>query len=119
MTDSRKRRGQRTQNVVADWFRDRGWPHAESAGAGRAGVDVLGLPGLAAEVKARRELALKKWLEQAAAHQDMGGHGPLPFVVHRPDGLGEVNMHHWPVTMRLEDFTRLLHEAGYGDEVTS
>ena len=105
---SRKARGMVTQKWVTEWFKARGWPHAESAGSGRPGVDVLGLPALACEVKARRDLNLLAWLKQAKAQPG------LPFVVHRPDGYGEAKLPDWPVTMRLEDFTELLREAGYG-----
>jgi hypothetical protein len=109
-TASRKRRGSETQATVAQWFAANGWPYAESAGAGRTGSDITGIPGLACEVKARRALNIPAWLRQAA-----NGHG-LPFVVHRPDGMGPAVIGKWPVTMRLEDFTRLLHDAGYGDQ---
>ena len=51
---SRKARGMRTQKVVAEAFKDAGWPHAETAGAGRPGTDVLGIVGVDGEVKARR-----------------------------------------------------------------
>jgi hypothetical protein len=105
---SRKRRGSETQTAVAQWFAGHGWPYAESTGAGRQGSDITGIPGLACEVKARRDLNLLAWLRQAAT-----GKG-LPFVVHRPDGMGPAAIGNWPVTMRLEDFTGLLHAAGYG-----
>ena len=39
----------------------------------------------------------------------------LPFVVLRCDGQGPAVTGDWPVILRLEDFTGLLHEAGYGD----
>ena len=110
LTRSRKQRGSQTQTAVAQWFAGHGWPYAESAGAGRQGSDVTGIPGLACEVKARRELRLIPWLRQAASGQG------LPFVVHRPDGMGPAVIGDWPVTMRLEDFTGLLHAAGYGTQ---
>lgn len=106
---SRKARGMRTQLVVAEWFKERGWPYAESTGAGRSGVDVKNLPGLACEVKARRDFSPIAFLKQAAKGAD-----GLPFCVVRPDGLGEQNVHKWGVMMTLEDFTDLLHKAGYG-----
>ncbi len=109
---SRRRRGSETQNAVAAWFAGHGWPHAESAGAGRPGVDVLGLAGISCEVKARRGFSPLAWIRQA--RQQPG----LPLVVHRPDGLGTASVADWPVTMRLEDVTALLRAAGYGDEVT-
>lgn len=107
---SRKRRGADTQNVVATWFRGRGWPHAESAGAGRPGVDVLGLPGLSVEVKARRDFSPLAWIRQARLQPG------VPIVVHRPDGMGPATVEDWPVTMRLADLTELLRAAGYGDQ---
>lgn len=105
---SRTRRGSQTVAIVATWMQGNGWPYAEPVGAGRNGSDITGIPGLACEVKARRELRLTPWLKQAAT-----GAG-LPFVVHRPDGMGPAAVADWPVTMRLEDFTGLLHAAGYG-----
>lgn len=108
-TLTRKRRGAETQNCVAAWFREHGWPHAESTGAGRPGVDILGLPGLACEVKARRDFSPMAWLRQA-----VNGRG-IPFVVHRPDGMGPATIASWPVTLPLSEFTQLLHTAGYGE----
>ena len=107
---SRKARGSATQTAVARWFASHGWPHAESAGAGRPGVDVLGLPGLAVEVKARRDLRPLEWVRQAA------GRPGLPVVVFRPDGIGEANVDAWPCIVRLDHLTALLRDAGYGGE---
>lgn len=107
---SRKARGLRTQLCVANWYAENGWPFAQSAGAGRPGVDVLGMPALAPEVKARREFQPKAWLKQAIQHTDKG----LPFVVFRPDGMGEQSIGEWGVLMTLADHTGLLWEAGYG-----
>lgn len=105
---ARRHRGAQTQAAVALWFRGRGWPYAESTGSGRTGSDITGLPGLACEVKARRDFNPLAWLRQAA-------HGPgVPFVVHRPDGMGPATVAEWPVTLRLADFTELLAAAGYG-----
>jgi len=107
---SRKQRGAATQTEVARWFAAHGWPYAESTGAGRTGSDITGVPGLACEVKARREFSPLAWIRQAAA-----GSAGLPFVVHRPDGMGPASVEDWPVTLRLHDFTELLQSAGYGD----
>ena len=112
MTNSRKARGMRTQLVVAEWFRDRGWPFATSTGAGRAGVDIENMPGLAPEVKARRDFNVTGFLKQAAANRGDG----LPFVVLRPDGYGEANVDKWAAILTLDDFTALLRAAGYGSE---
>ena len=106
---TRRQRGNDTVNWAAAWFNENGWSHAEAVGAGRNGKDILGMPGLAPEVKARRALNLTGWLLQA------GKVAGVPFVIHRPDGYGREKIARWPVTMRLDDFTRLLREAGYGD----
>ena len=107
---TRKSRGAETQAAVAEWFRRNGWPYAESAGAGRAGADITGLPGLACEVKARRDFSPLAWVRQAQASQG------LPFVVHRPDGIGPQRIADWPVTLPLWTFTTLLRNAGFGSD---
>lgn len=118
MSQSRKHRGYRSQKVVAEWFATNGWPFAESTGAGRSGADVTGTPGLHIEVKARAGFQPLAWLRQAeeGAWSEGGVLAyPLPFVVFRCNGQGETSIGDWGVLMRLEDHTRLLREAGYGD----
>jgi hypothetical protein len=110
MTVTRKRRGAATQTLAAQWFTTHGWPWAESAGAGRQGSDITGLPGLACEVKGRRGFSPLAWIRQART-----GNGGLPFVVVRCDGQGPAAIGDWPVILRLTDFTELLQAAGYGD----
>ena len=107
---SRKQRGHDSERYVAQWLGTHGWPWAEPVGAGRGGSDVTGVPGLVIEVKARRGLDLTGWLRQHAA-----SNGGLPCVVVRPDGYGPEKIAGWPVIVRLDDFTRLLHEAGYSN----
>lgn len=113
MSQSRKHRGYRTQKVAADWFKASGWPYAETAGAGRSGIDILGMPGLAPEVKARRLFNMTGFLKQAVAQRKLG----LPFVVIRPDGYGETRVGEWAVLMTLADATELFKDAGYGPPV--
>jgi hypothetical protein len=108
---ARRARGAQTQRIVAAFLAGHGWPYATDAGAGRQGRDVLGTPGLAFEVKGRRDLDLTGWLRQAATCAG----GDLPLVVHRPDGYGPARIADWPVTLRLEDAVALLRAAGYGD----
>lgn len=110
MTPSRKRRGAETQRAVATYMAAHGWPYATDAGAGRNGSDILGVPGLAIEVKARRDLNLTAWLRQASAENG------LPIVIHRPDGFGPGAIADWPVTFRLADAVELLRDAGYESE---
>ena len=98
----------RTQRVAADWFQDHGFPYAESTGAGRSGSDLTGMPGLAPEIKARSDLQPLAWLKQAEMNPG------LPFVIFRPNGMGEQSVGQWGVLVRLEVFTDLLRSAGYG-----
>lgn len=114
MTQARKVRGMATQRLAAEWFQDRGFPYAESTGAGRPGRDITGMPGVAVEVKARASLDPIAWLRQAEATAA----GDLPCVVFRPNGFGPATVHEWGVLMRLDTFTQLIRDAGYGDGPT-
>lgn len=74
---------------------------------------MTGVPGLRIEVKARRAFAPLQWLRQVRAGAETWNHG-VPFVVFRPDGMGEANVGEWGCLLRLDDMTTLLREAGYG-----
>lgn len=111
-SQSRKHRGYRTQAVLAAWFRDHGWPFAESTGAGRSGSDITGMPGLSVEAKARTGFSPLAWLRQARAEARHG----LPLVVFRCNGQGEASVGEWGALLTLEDLTQLLRDAGYGSD---
>ena len=113
MNQHRKHRGMRTQRLVADHLATRGWPYAESAGAGRSGADVTGTPDIAVEVKARTGFDPLAWIRQAEAASD----GRLPFVVVRCNGQGE-QAADYPALIRFGDLVELLNAAGYGDPTT-
>lgn len=113
MSQSRKHRGYASQRIVADWFRSHGWPYAEPVGAGRDGSDITGLVDIDVEIKARRGFNPKAALEQL---EDRDVDGLLPFAVLRLDGQGPASIGAWPVLMRLDRFTQLLLDAGYGDQ---
>ena len=108
----RKHRGMQTQKFVADYLKQHGFPFAESAGAGRSGSDITGVPGLDIECKARRSFnpsaAMKQQAERAQA-------GVVPFAVLRLDGQGPAAIEDWPVVIRLSQFIEILREAGWGD----
>ena len=107
---SRKQRGHDSQRIVAQYFKDHGWPFAEPVGAGRPGSDVTGVVGCDIEVKARRNLDLTGTLRQQAAR---AAEGVLPFAVLRPDGYGPSKIGEWPVVLPLSVMVELLREAGY------
>lgn len=110
MSQHRKHRGMRTQLLVSEHFAANGWPHATSAGSGRNGVDILGTPDIAVEVKARAGLDPLAWVKQA----EKGADGRLPFAVFRPNGMGETP-DRYLAFLRLGDLIELLLAAGYGD----
>jgi hypothetical protein len=100
-------RGRRTQVLVADWFKKAGvFPDASSNPASLAGKDILDTPGYACEVKARREFSPKEWAKQAAKN---AADGELPFVVMRPDGLGEESVAQFLAFMTLDRFTWMVN----------
>lgn len=102
------KRWSETQHLTAAWFCEHGWPHAQPVGNGRPGADVTGMPGVGVEVKATAGL-------KPGAVRQAGRHGGIGLVVYRPPGSGPANVADWPVVIRLEDITRLLRGAGYGD----
>ena len=110
-SQSRKHRGLRSQLVVANYLSAHGFPHAESTGAGRSGVDVTGLVGISMEVKARASFEPQAWMRQAQTSRG------LPLVCFRPNGVGETQIASWPCIVRLEDLVTLMRAAGYGDPV--
>jgi hypothetical protein len=110
MATARTTRGRRTEEAVAEFLRQNGWPFAERNPASLPGRDVKGVPGVAIECKARRQFDPKAWSKQAARNAE----GDLPAVVMRPDGMGETTVEAWPVFLTLAQFVELLHEAGYG-----
>lgn len=105
---TRKQRGRRTQAVVADAFRRRGWIHAESTPASTPGVDVAGIPGVDVEVKGRRGFDPLGALKQAEKRSP----GLLHLAVLRMDGQGE-DADAYPVVLRLGALLDLL--AGHPD----
>lgn len=109
-SQSRKYRGYETQGWLAEWFKARGWPYAEAVGAGRPGVDVTGMPGIAVEAKARAKFEPKAWLRQATGERRHG----IPVAIFRCNGQGKAAMAEWGALLTLADFTQLIREAGYG-----
>ena len=64
MANHRKHRGYRTQKVIADYLK-RWWAYADTAGAGRQGEDILNIPTISIEVKARADFQPLAWIKQA------------------------------------------------------
>ena len=107
---SRVQRGLKSQDIVAKYFAANGWPFALSAGSGRQGSDVTGVPGVDVEVKARRGINVAMAMKQLRErHQE----GVLPVAVLRLDGQGESHIADWPAIVPLSVFLDLLKAAGY------
>lgn len=114
MATSRVRRGRSSEEAVAQFLRDHGWPSAERVPASIKGADIVkGIAGVAIEVKARRSFDPVAFFRQAKKN---ARGAELPVVVMRPDGAGEASVGKWLVFTTLEEFVDLVKEAGYGDE---
>lgn len=109
-SQSRKHRGYRTQRVVAQYL-TQWWEHAESAGAGRQGKDITGVP-FDLEIKARSAFQPKAWLDQVRQRVVIG---ELPIVVMRFNGQGE-NASEYGAMLRFDDLVSLLLKAGYSEQ---
>lgn len=108
-------RGLVLQNALARYL-SAWWPHAESAGAGRNGTDILGTPGVVWECKTAREFRPLEWCRQARAHSALVTATMIvdvPVTVYWPDGIGEKNAAAAIAMMPLADMVSLLGEAGY------
>jgi hypothetical protein len=119
-------RGRALQNALANYL-TQWFPHAESAGAGRQGTDVLGTPGVVWECKTARNFKdgfrPKEGVEQSKRHilahdlllaPDNGRFKPpLPVTVYFPNGTGIAKTEHALGIMPLHVLMQLLKEAGY------
>jgi hypothetical protein len=105
MANHRKHRGYRTQKVIADYLKQ-WWQYADTAGAGRQGEDILNIPTLSIEVKARSDFQPLAWIKQAesnAAHK-------LAIVIMRCNGQGE-DAGQYLAFMKVKDLMPILHQV--------
>lgn len=109
----RKHRGYRSQKVLAMYLAEHGFPYAESTGAGRSGTDITGTIGIDWEVKARKDFSPGATIKQL---KDRHNGKDLPVAVLRLNGQGEASVGEWVTLLRVEDFVKLLREAGYGEQ---
>lgn len=110
MTNSRVRRGRESEEAVAAYLRENGWPDAARIEASLPGADIKNTPDLAFEVKSSRKWNVLDWIRQAWKH------GGLPIVVYRPDRYGPQTVSQWPAIVPLRVLVGLLIEAGYAPE---
>lgn len=127
-----RQRGNSLQNALARYLAA-WWPHAESAGAGRNGSDVLGTPGVVWECKTadefKRDFRPQQWVNQARMHAraevcgctqipELGPcdhilQGDVPVVVYFPRGIGEANTANALTIMPMHVLMHLLEAANY------
>jgi hypothetical protein len=106
-------RGNDLQNQLAKYLQ-KWFPHAESAGAGRNGTDVLGTPGIAWENKTaidfRRDFRPLAWVAQARMN---AGSNDVPVVVYWPRGVGAKSADQAMAILPMGQLMRVLEQAGY------
>lgn len=121
-----RQRGNNLQNALARYL-TAWWPHAESAGAGRNGSDVLGTPGVAWECKTaydfKRDFRPAAWIRQAQQHlpdcichlgmPDCKHEATVPVVVYFPPGVGAANTGNTLAILPMHVLMHLLEGAGY------
>lgn len=98
-----KRKGAVGEREIAQYLRDHGFTEARRGVQYKGGPDspdVTGLKGFHIEVKRVEKLNIYEAMEQSI--RDAGDDTPL--VVHRRD------RDYWKVTMRLDDFMKLIKE---------
>lgn len=126
-------RGNRLQNALATYL-TRWWPHAESAGSGRNGTDVLGTPGIDWECKTaadfKRDFRPGAWVRQSQERaydcgclpsvrpcvpgcDELTGQPDIPVVVYFPPGIGEANTANTLAIVPLHALMSMLQDAGY------
>jgi hypothetical protein len=107
-------RGKRAPQWLAAWLTARGWPHAEATPNGRHGRDILGVPGLAIEVKTS-----PVWRTDALAQARRNAGEDMPMVFYFPPGVGEARVELGMFVVEPLVMLELLREAGYGDVLRS
>lgn len=111
MANHRKTRGYRTQKVIADYLKQF-WAYADTAGAGRQGEDILNIPTLSIEVKARSDFQPLAWIKQAEANAN----GKMPMVIMRCNGQGE-DAGEYLAFIKVKHIMPILHQAAPSDEI--
>ena len=110
-----KEKGKRFERHVAGLFRDYGYNAYRTAqykgNTGDAG-DVEGIPHIHIECKHQERMNLYDWMEQSIADAEAEGKDSLPVVIHKANNRPVL------VTMRFEDWIRLLNEYISGLEIS-
>jgi hypothetical protein len=108
---TRRQRGYQTEEILAAYLRRQGFAGAEPTTRGAPGTDILGIPAVVIEVKAKHANPLVDALNQARANCHTAD--DIPIAVWRRDGDGPTNVHQWVVATDVATIAHLLAEAGY------
>jgi hypothetical protein len=109
MSRHRKDRGLRTERVTAAYLAQ--WWNGATVGRG-SGKDIVNIPNVDIEVKARSTFSPLEWLRQVKKRTEKTR--DLPIVVCRMNGQGE-DAGGYLAFMQFSDLVQLLLKAGYGD----
>ena len=109
---SRRQRGRDSEKCVADYLVRHGFKTAHVTSMAASGSDVLGIPGIDFEVKARSGLPISETLAQLKRRRSVTG---LGVGVLRLNGQGEKAVGDWVAILTFDDLIYLLQAAGYGD----
>ena len=111
MAVNSKQKGARFERLLASKLRGYGYEcrRGQQYSGNNGDADVVGLPGIHIEAKAREKMCLYEWVAQAVRDAEAGGKGNLPVVFHKKNNADIL------VTMRLEDWINLYREweAGF------
>ena len=108
---SRRQRGRESEKVVADYLVRQGFHTAHVTSMAASGSDVLGIPNLDIEVKARAGLPISETMAQLKRRRKVSG---LGVGVLRMNGQGEKSVGDWVAILTFDDLIHLLKAAGYG-----
>jgi hypothetical protein len=92
----------KAQVHAADFLRPL-FPWVNTVSGAAPGRDLRNTPGLAVEVKARRDFEPLAWLKQSRRNSD---DDEMPIVIWQPDGYGPATLKDWPYMGHLGDFRR-------------
>jgi hypothetical protein len=109
VTGTRTVRGRETERLIAQDLRANGALNASAVAASLGGRDILGVPGLAIEIKSRKSLDIQASLRQAQRNAG----SDLPLVVVRFNGQGPAHIDQWGMFAYWGTCKTLLREAGY------
>lgn len=107
MAINSKNKGATFERKLSSLFREYGYDtHRTAQYCGNSGQaqDIMGLPYISVEAKARKEIAVCRWMEQAIRDATANGGGNKPTVFMK-ENFGEVL-----VLMRFTDWMELYRE---------